>query len=117
MVFAVLLPLQIGWLQGRSVEVAKNLDIQVLFDVSLSMTADDIQPNRFDAAKSSLIAMAQELTGYNMSIIFFSGKAFVGIPFTTDTQAVQGNLSHVSLNDFPPTLDFVGTAIGDALVL
>jgi hypothetical protein len=49
------------------VKKVPTLNIEVLFDVSLSMTAKDLKPDRFDVAKESLINFIQSLdTNYNI---------------------------------------------------
>jgi len=50
-----------------------TLNIEILFDVSLSMTAKDFTPDRFNVAKDSLIEFVKSLdTNYNIGLITFS---------------------------------------------
>ncbi|MEI8008429.1 MAG: VWA domain-containing protein [bacterium] len=56
----------------KQVVVQKNLPIQIVLDVSLSMAANDLTPSRFVAAKTSLISLIQQLDGYYVSLITFS---------------------------------------------
>ncbi|MFA6256072.1 MAG: VWA domain-containing protein [Candidatus Absconditabacterales bacterium] len=114
---AVLLPLQISFITDKQVLGEKNIPIQIILDVSLSMSANDIQPSRFVAAKNSLISLIQQLNGYYISLITFSGKPFVYIPFSSSSSAITTKLQSMNLGDFPPVKDFLGTAIGDALLL
>lgn len=107
----------IGIISWRELKTVSSTPIQILFDVSLSMTADDIKPSRFEAAKSSLSKLVEGLNGYNVSVIVFSGIPFVWSLFSDKTSAVSQKISSMSLSDFPPTTDFVGTAIGDAIIL
>jgi Ca-activated chloride channel family protein len=89
-----------------------------LFDVSLSMTAKDIKPDRFSVAKQSLIEFINSLdTDYNIWMITFSWKPFVYIPISNDKKTVIRKIKNMLMSDFPPTLDFVWTAIGDAILL
>lgn len=113
----VLLPLRISIVTDKHVVVEKNLPIQILLDVSLSMSANDIAPSRFVAAKKSLISLAQKLDGYYISLIAFSWKPFVYMPFSSSSSAIVTKLSAMNLGDFPPVKDFLWTAIGDALLL
>jgi len=46
--FIVVLPLNISLVQDKIVSKNQTLNIQIIFDVSLSMTANDIKPSRFD---------------------------------------------------------------------
>jgi hypothetical protein len=56
----------------KQVLVEKNIPIQIILDVSLSMSANDLQPSRFSAAKASLISLVRQLDGYSISLITFS---------------------------------------------
>ncbi|MEI6774472.1 MAG: VWA domain-containing protein [bacterium] len=72
LVCVILLPLRISVVTDRQVVIDKNIPIQIVLDVSLSMSANDLQPSRFVAAKSSLISLIQQLDGYSISLITFS---------------------------------------------
>jgi len=113
----LLLPLRFSFVRNKQVVVQKNLPIQIVFDVSLSMAATDMEPSRFFAAKNSLIELIQKLDGYYLSLITFSGKPFVYIPFSSDSSSIVSKLETMNLGDFPPVPDFIWTAIGDALLL
>jgi Ca-activated chloride channel family protein len=113
----LLLPLDLQFITNKKIITQKILPVQIVFDISLSMAADDISPSRYDAAKKALLKLIQKLDGYNISLIAFSGIPFIYIPFSTDTHAVMSKLQDTNLGDFPPTEDFIGTAIGDALLL
>lgn len=91
--------------------------IQILFDVSLSMTADDLKPTRFQASKEALQVLLQRLTGYKSSIIVFSAIPFIAAPRSDDQQALMEYVQQLQMGNFPPTLQFVGTALGDAILL
>ena len=113
-----LIPFNIWIYQWTKIKKEAKLNIQVLFDVSLSMTAKDFNPDRFTVAKQSLVEFVKWLdTHYNISLIAFSGKPFIYFPFTDDKKAIIWKISHMWFKDFPPTLDFVWTAIGDAILL
>jgi len=113
----VLLPLDLQFVSDKKIITEKILPVQIMFDVSISMAADDIKPSRYDAAKTALLKLIQTLDGYNISLIAFSGIPFIYIPFSTDTNAIISKFEDTNLGDFPPTEDFIGTAIGDALLL
>ncbi|MCX6823726.1 MAG: VWA domain-containing protein [candidate division SR1 bacterium] len=113
----VLLPLRVSVVSDKHVVVDKNIPIQIILDVSLSMAANDLSPSRFVAAKKSLISLIQQLDGYYISLITFSGKPFVYVPFSSSSSAIVAKLHSMNLGDFPPVKDFLGTAIGDAMLL
>lgn len=116
-VCVVLLPSDIARVRDMRVMKEKTLNVQLVFDVSLSMALQDIPPSRFHAARDSVVSLVSHLPGYNLSLIAFSGKPFVYMPFSTDTSALTKKMEQTVLADFPPTSDFAGTAIGDALLL
>lgn len=113
----VLLPLRFSFVSDKRVVVQKNIPIQLLLDVSLSMSANDIVPSRFVVAKKSLISLVQQLDGYYISLIAFSGKSVVTIPFSSSSSAIVSKLTDINLADFPLVKDFLWTAIGDAMLL
>ncbi len=113
----ILLPLSLSFVSERKVVVEKDIPIQIILDVSLSMAANDMHPSRFAAAKNSLISLVKNLDGYYLSLIAFSGKPFVYVPFSSSSSAIAKKLAAMNLWDFPPVPDFLWTAIGDALLL
>ncbi len=113
----ILLPFDISIPAQKEIKTERVLNIEVLYDVSLSMTAKDILPSRFDAAKDALGNFVSGLEGYNIWIIAFSGVPIVYSPITDDNLALLEKISSMRMSDFPPTLDFVGTAIGDSILL
>jgi len=113
-----LIPFNIWIYQWTKISKKPTLNIEILFDVSLSMTVKDIKPDRFYAAKESLIKFIESLdASYNIWIITFSGHPFVYIPFSNDKKALIWKIKNMKMSDFPPALDFVWTAIWDAILL
>ncbi len=116
-ILCILMPLELQishpWASNREPKYA----IQVLFDVSLSMTAKDLEPSRFTVAKRFVSNLIVSLPTYQWSTLFFSGLPVLRTAYSHDTSAILQNIQPLSMWDFPPTEDFVGTAIGDALLL
>ncbi len=112
-----LLPLHIQWITGEKTIKEKTLNVQIVYDVSISMAATDILPSRFEAAKQSILHLIDNLSGYNIGIIAFAGQSIVHLPFSTNNTALYNAFSHTSFADFPPTDNFQGTAMGDAILL
>ncbi|MET8865863.1 VWA domain-containing protein [Nonomuraea sp. NPDC004580] len=82
--------------------------IMVAFDVSASMGATDVAPNRFEAAKAAATQFVQGLPErFNLGLVSFSGSASVAVPPTTDRQAVLYALERLGTDS--------GTAIGEAV--
>lgn len=90
-----------------------GIDVYILLDVSLSMKAEDIKPNRLEEAKHSIAALIQKLRGDRIGLIVFSGEAYIQFPLTTDYAAANLLLNAVSVNSVPQP----GTAISSAIRL
>lgn len=100
---------------GSKVEEVKQvgIDVFILLDVSKSMTAEDIKPNRLEKAKYDISRLIQRLRGDRIGLIVFAGNAYVQIPLTTDYSAANLFLNAVDVNSVPQQ----GTAISSAIKL
>jgi tetratricopeptide (TPR) repeat protein len=93
-------------------KVSRNgIDVMIALDVSKSMLAQDIKPNRLDRAKQLLGKLIDKLGNDRIGIVVFAGKAYLQMPLTTDHSAAKMYLS-AATTDVVPTQ---GTVIGDAL--
>ena len=82
--------------------------ILVLFDVSLSMDADDIDPNRFEAARDAARDFVDAVDpGVEIGLISFSGAVNTDVSPTLDREAMERGIDQLELAE--------STAIGDAL--
>ena len=91
----------------------KGIDLMLAVDVSNSMLAEDIKPDRLERAKQSISRLIDQLEGDRIGIVVFAGKAFMQLPITTDYGAAKMFLSTINTNIIPTQ----GTAIADALVM
>ena len=91
----------------------KGADLMICLDVSNSMKAQDLQPNRLEKAKLSITKLIDQLQGDRIGIIVFGGEAYVQLPITTDYAAAKLFLESIN-TDMIPTQ---GTAIGAAIDL
>jgi Ca-activated chloride channel family protein len=100
---------------GSKLEEVKRegIDIMIALDVSNSMLAEDLVPNRLEKAKNAISQMVDKLHGDRIGIIVFAGSAYVQLPITTDYAAAKLFLSSIN-TDMLPTQ---GTAIGSAIEL
>jgi len=98
---------------GTKLEKVKRegLDIVVAVDVSKSMLAEDIKPNRLEKAKHEISNFIDILEGDRIALVAFAGEAFVQCPLTLDYGAARIFLSIID-TDLIPT---PGTAIGNAI--
>jgi Ca-activated chloride channel family protein len=90
-----------------------GIDVFILLDVSRSMNAEDIKPNRLEKAKYQISNLIQKLQGDRIGLIIFAGKSYIQFPLTTDYSAASLFLSAVDVNSVPQQ----GTAIGSAIDL
>ncbi|CAM3360915.1 VWA domain-containing protein [Rhodothermus bifroesti] len=74
--------------QPRTAE-QRGLDLLIALDVSNSMLAEDVTPNRLVRARYTLHRLLDHLAGDRVGLILFAGDAFLQCPFTTDYGAVR----------------------------
>ncbi len=100
---------------GTKLEQVKRrgVDIFVAMDVSLSMKAEDIKPNRLEKAKHEVANLIDHLQGDRIGLIAFAGNAFVQCPLTLDYSAAKMFLDIMNTNLIPTP----GTAIGKAIAV
>ncbi len=91
----------------------KGVDLVIALDVSNSMLAEDIKPNRLARAKRAISQLIDKLEGDRIGIVVFAGKAYMQLPITTDYSAAKLFLSTID-TDIVPTQ---GTSIGQAIDL
>ncbi|MDB2675258.1 VWA domain-containing protein [Flavobacteriales bacterium] len=100
---------------GSKMEEVKRegVDLMIAIDLSNSMLAEDLQPNRLMRAKQSISRLIDRLDGDRIGLVVFAGDAYVQLPITTDYSAAKLFLSTIN-TDIIPTQ---GTAIGKAIEL
>ncbi len=100
---------------GSSLEkgTRKGVDIMICMDISNSMLAEDIQPNRLEASKMALSRFIDKLQGDRIGLVVFAGKAFVQLPITSDYAAAKMFINIVK----PSLISEQGTDIANALDL
>jgi Ca-activated chloride channel family protein len=92
--------------------------ILIILDISRSMLATDIEPDRITAAKYTIHTFLTKRNHEKVWLILFAGKPFLSIPFTDDYAWIESILSHISPYTIRQELPWLsGTAIGDALLL
>lgn len=72
----------------RTVE-RRGVDLVVALDVSASMRAQDVPPNRLRRAKNELRTLVGDLSGDRVGLVLFAGNGFVQCPLTTDYGAFR----------------------------
>ena len=89
----------------------EGVDIIIALDVSLSMIAEDIKPNRLEKAKHEIESLIDRLQGDRIGLIAFSGVSFVQCPLTLDYSAAKIFLDIMD----PYLIPEPGTNIADAI--
>lgn len=91
----------------------QGVELIVVLDVSNSMLAQDIKPNRLEKAKMAISRMVEKLSDDKVGMIVFAGDAYVQLPITTDYSSAKLFLSNINTDIVPVQ----GTAIGAAIDL
>jgi len=87
-------------------------DVFIVLDLSRSMMAEDLKPNRFEAAKQKVVEFTQLFPKDRIGIVIFAEKVFTLLPLSTDLELIRKMVEQIRLG---PLGD--GTNIGDALAL
>lgn len=100
---------------GASEQKIKSAGVEIFFavDVSESMMAEDVKPNRLEQAKAELSKLVDRLPGNKMGVIAFAGSAALLSPLTNDPAAVKMYLESLS----PNSVSTQGTSFTEALSL
>ncbi len=91
----------------------EGIELVIALDVSNSMMAEDIQPNRLDRAKMAISRLVDKLKDDKIGLIVFAGDAYTQLPITTDYNSAKLFLNAVNTQIVPKQ----GTAIGAAINL
>jgi Ca-activated chloride channel family protein len=90
---------------------ARGVDVVVALDVSNSMMAEDLSPNRMEVARRALEQLIDRMKGDRLGIVVFAGESYVQLPLTADRSAAKLFLGSIG----PGMLSVQGTAIGAAI--
>ncbi len=91
----------------------KGVDLMICLDLSNSMRAEDLKPNRLENAKLAISRLLDKIRNDRIGIVVFGGEAYVQLPITTDYAAAKLFLSTIDTDIIP----IQGTAIGKAVEL
>lgn len=89
---------------------SKGIDIMLSVDVSLSMLAKDLDPDRLEALKKIAVDFVNKRENDRIGLVAYSGEAYTKVPLTTDHQVVIDELNQLNPLELQP-----GTAIGEGL--
>lgn len=89
----------------------QGIELVIAIDVSNSMLAEDVKPNRLKRAKQMLTRIINERRNDKIAIVVFAGEAFIQLPLTADTQSAKIFLESIN----PSLVPVQGTVIGSAI--
>lgn len=93
----------------------EGIDIMLCMDVSTSMLAEDLEPNRIEASKQVAFNFIKDRLNDNIGLTIFAGDAFTQCPMTTDHAALFNILKHTGSDIAATGIISDGTAIGEGL--
>lgn len=96
-------------------KTVEGIDIMLAIDVSTSMLAEDLKPNRLEAAKQVAAEFISGRPSDNIGLTIFAGEAFTQCPMTTDHASLLNLLQNVRTDIATRGLIQDGTAIGMGL--
>ncbi len=91
----------------------EGIEIIIALDVSKSMMATDMEPNRLEQAKQAIHSMVSKMKNDKIGLIIFAGDAYTQLPVTADYASARMFLSTIG----PDIVSRQGTAIGKAIEL
>lgn len=89
----------------------KGIDVVVALDVSKSMLATDLAPNRLERAKQFIIKLMTAMPDDRIGLVLFAGRSYLQMPLTADHGSAQLFVGSAS----PDAIPQQGTVISDAL--
>jgi len=89
----------------------EGVELMIALDVSNSMMAEDIEPNRLERAKRAISRLVDRLSDDKIGLIVFAGDAYMQLPITSDYNSAKLFLNSVNTQIVPTQ----GTAIGTAI--
>lgn len=100
---------------GTKLETVKREGIDVVFaiDVSKSMLAEDVAPNRLEKTKQIVSQLTNNFAGDRVGIVAYAGSAFPVLPITTDYAVAKMFLQSLNTN----MVSSQGTSIEDAIMM
>jgi Ca-activated chloride channel family protein len=89
----------------------KGIDVVIALDVSKSMLANDLSPNRLERAKQMILKLMDQMQNDRIALVLFAGKAYMQMPLTIDHGAAAIFVSSAT----PDAIPAQGTVFSEAL--
>ena len=97
--------------QSERTEKRQGIEAVIALDISNSMLAEDVAPNRLERAKQMVGKMVDKMVNDKVGLVVFAGDAFIQLPITCDYVSAKMFLNAIQ----PSLIKTQGTAIGQAL--
>jgi len=105
------------WQTTEEYHEKEGMEIVFVLDVSLSMLADDVKPNRLQRAKIEMKNLIKGLDNDYLGLVVFAGRAFSMLPYlTTDYDSIYLRILHMINENYARFVPY-GTNVGNALLL
>ena len=104
-------------IQFREIDVSlykPKTPVVLLLDLSLSMRAKDVSPNRFNAAVFKTYDLLKALNGYPVGLVVFSNEPYIIAPTTTDSSVIEKHMPLMNFNLMPAQGTVLHRAIDEA---
>lgn len=100
------------------IEKKNGIDIEILFDISYSMKAEDLSPNRLEIAKDTLVNFISQISSDRVGLTIFAGKPFTSVPLTFDYNFLKDYIKNIDVDTINQAYTYLqGTAMWDALLM
>ncbi|MEZ6062846.1 MAG: VWA domain-containing protein [Planctomycetaceae bacterium] len=103
--------MDIRWGQTWTDVPQKGIEVMFVLDVSRSMLAEDVAPNRLGRAKQQILDMLDEMAGDRVGLVVFAGETRQAVPLTSHYEDFKQTLDSVG----PQTVRRGGSRLGDAI--
>ncbi len=103
------------WGARDEIQSQQGADVLLVIDCSRSMLADDLYPNRLEAARRKAIDLLRIAPETRLALMPFAGVAVLRCPMTGDHSAIELMLQDCTPELFPAENGYQGTAIGEAI--
>lgn len=107
--------IQPQWGKKEQIIIQEGRDLLILLDISRSMLAQDVKPNRLELAKLKVRNLLEKLSFERVGLILFSGSAFVQCPLTSDHAAFLMFLDNVDTESISSGTTSIGSALNKAI--
>jgi Ca-activated chloride channel family protein len=115
LVFLFITLLRPQWNKKEQIVAQEARDLFIALDISRSMLAQDIKPNRLEFAKQKIKDLVNELSSERVGLILFSGSSFIQCPLTSDYAAFFMFLDQIDVETISSGSTAIDQAIAQAL--